>query len=152
MRIFKDNAGREWTIALSIGDIKRVKDLLGVNLFEPESGEPPLLTRIGTDIILLCDIVYCLIKVQADKLGITDEEFGRALGGEAILAAQKAFYEELIDFFRQSGRTDRSKITQIQQKLIEQVMTRINLELDKFDLEKQTDQMFGNLSINSPVV
>ncbi|MBU0717313.1 MAG: hypothetical protein KJ749_03615, partial [Planctomycetes bacterium] len=59
-----------------------VKGLLDVNLLELEAGDPPLLTRLGTDVILLCDVIFALVKPQADTSGVTDEQFGAALGGE----------------------------------------------------------------------
>ena len=99
MKTFTDNAGRAWTLALTIGAAKRVKSLLGVNLLELEAGDPPLLTRRGTDVILLCDAIFALVKPQADAAGVTDEQFAAAMGGDAILATcQTAFYEELVDF------------------------------------------------------
>ena len=75
MKAFTDSAGKTWTVCMTIDSVKRVRDLLNVNLVEPEAGDPPLLTRLGTDEILLCDVVFCLIKPQADVLGVTDEDF-----------------------------------------------------------------------------
>jgi len=107
MKTFTDTAGRTWTLALTIDAAKRVKGLLDVNLLELEAGDPPLLTRIGTDVILLCDVIFALVKPQADASGVTDEQFAAALGGETILAAQTALYEELVGFFRGLGADDR---------------------------------------------
>jgi hypothetical protein len=148
MKTFTDNAGVVWTLSLTIDSVKRVKSLLNINLLEPEAGDPPLLTRIGTDEILLCDILFCLIKPQADSLGVTDEKFGQALGGDAILAAQNAFYDELIDFFQKRGRTDRAKAAQTQQRMIVLAVQRVTDNLAKIDLQKKTEEIFGEPSIN----
>ena len=150
MKTFTDNAGRTWSIAMTIGSVKRVLDLLGVNLLEPESGTPPLMTRLGTDEILLCDVIYCLIKPQADEQGISDEQFGAALGGEAILSAQKAFYDEIIDFFRQRGRTDRAKMMEKQAQIISLSVEKAEMEIDGIDLEKSINSAFGKQSAKSP--
>lgn len=150
MKTFIDSASRTWTILLTINAVKRVRDLLGINLLEPEAGDPPLLTRLGTDEILLCDVIYCLVKPQADEKGVTDEEFGAALGGQAILAAQKAFYEELIDFFHQRGREDRVKAVTTQQKVIDLAVQRAGAKIDGVDIEKELDKAFGATSTNSP--
>jgi hypothetical protein len=146
MKAFTDNAGKTWSVSMTIDSVKRVRDLLGVNLVEPEAGDPPLLTRLGTDEILLCDVVFCLIKPQADKLGVTDEDFGRALGGDAILAAQTALYEELIDFFLKRGRPDRAKAVAAQKKMIEMAIERVKIKLESMNPEAQLDKMFGSLS------
>ena len=146
MKLFTDNAGKTWSVVMTIDSVKRVRDLISVNLVEPEAGEPPLLTRLGIDEILLCDVVYCLIKPQADALGVTDEDFGRALGGDAILAAQTALYEELIDFFQKRGRPDRAKAVAAQKKMIEMAIERVKITLDSMDPEAQLDKILGNSS------
>ncbi|HEX5442603.1 MAG TPA: hypothetical protein VFW87_02185, partial [Pirellulales bacterium] len=45
------------------------------------------------------DVLYVLCKEDADAKQVSDEDFGRALGGDAIQAAAEALVEELIDFF-----------------------------------------------------
>lgn len=134
MRTFTDSAGRTWTLALTIDAAKRARDLLKVNLLELEAGSPPLLTRLGTDVILLCDVIYALVKPQADAAGVTDAQFGAALGGEVILAAQTAFYEELVDFFRKLGRSDLAKAVAAQRKMIDLAVQRIETRIDRLDL------------------
>lgn len=143
MKTFTDNAGKTWTISLTIDSAKRVRDLMSINLLEPEAGEPPLLTRLGTDEILLCDVLFCMIKPQADSLNVTGEQFGQALGGDVILAAQNAFYDELIDFFQKRGRTDRAKAATTQQKMINLAIARVTGNLSQIDLDKKIDELFG---------
>jgi len=151
MKTFTDNAGRTWTISLTIDAAKRVRDLLKIDLLQPEEGDPPLLTRIGTDEILLCDVIYCLIKPQADQQNISDEQFGQALGGDAILSAQTAFYEELIDFFRKRGRVDRAQAVAAQKKVIDLAILKVETTLSALDLEAVIEKTFGESSGNSPV-
>ena len=106
MRTFKDNAGRTWSLTLSVWTVKKVRDLLGVDLLdlggEPATGpsdkKPGLLFRLIADPVLLVDVLYVVCKDQADGASVTDEQFGRAMGGDAIDAATKAFLEELADF------------------------------------------------------
>lgn len=150
MKSFTDNTGRSWSIVMTIGSVKRVRDLLGVNLLEPESGDPPLMTRLGTDEILLCDVIYCLIKPQAEEQGVSDEQFGAALGGEAILSAQKAFYDELIDFFQLRGRKDRAKMMEKQAQIINLSIEKAEMEIDGIDLEQSVNSAFGKPSTKSP--
>ncbi len=135
MKTFTDTAGRTWTLALTIDAAKRVKSLLDVNLLELEAGDPPLLTRLGTDVILLCDVIFALVKPQADAAGVSDHEFAAALGGDVVLAAQTAFYEELVDFFRKLGRGDMAKAVDAQRRMIDLAVARIETRLDKLDLE-----------------
>ena len=106
MRTFRDNAGRTWSLTLSVWTVKKVRDLLGVDLLdlggESATGssdkKPGLLFRLIADPVLLVDVLYVVCKDQADSASVTDEQFGRAMGGDAIDAATKAFLEELADF------------------------------------------------------
>ena len=150
MKTFTDNAGRAWTVSLTIDAAKRVKGLLDVNLLELEAGDPPLLTRLGTDVILLCDVIFALVKPQADAAGVTDEQFGAALGGEVILAAQTAFYEELVDFFRKLGRTDLAKAVDAQRRMIDLAVRRIETRIDRLDLEAAVESTLGEQSTSLP--
>ena len=150
MKTFTDNAGRAWTLSLTIDAAKRVKGLLDVNLLELEAGDPPLLTKLGTDVILLCDVIFAIVKPQADAAGVTDEQFGAALGGEVILAAQTAFYEELVDFFRKLGRTDLAKAVDAQRRMIDLTVRRIETRIDRLDLEAAVESTLGEPSTSSP--
>ena len=150
MKTFTDNAGRAWTLALTIDAAKRVKSLLDVNLLELEAGDPPLLTKLGTDVILLCDAIFALVKPQADAAGVTDEQFAAAMGGDAILAAQTAFYEELVDFFRKLGRSDLAKAVDAQRRMIDLAVQRIETRIDRLDLEAAIETTLGESSTNSP--
>jgi len=149
MKTFTDSAGRTWTLALTIDAAKRVKSLLDVNLLELEAGDPPLLTRLGTDVILLCDVIFALLKPQADAAGVSDEQFAAAMGGDAILAAQTAFYGELVDFFRKLGRTDLAKAVDAQRRMIDLAVQRIETRIDRLDLEAALETTLGEPSTNS---
>ena len=96
MKTFTDNAGRTWTIAINVDAIKRVKGLLDVNLLEVVEGT--LIERLIRDPILLCDVVYVVCKPEADEKRVSDEDFGRAMAGDAIEHATKALLEELVGF------------------------------------------------------
>ena len=154
MRTFTDSAGRTWTLSLTLDAAKRVRSLLDINLLDLESGEPPLLTRLGTDVILLCDVVFAIVKPQADTAGVSDEEFGAALGGDVILAAQTAFYEELVDFFRQLGRSDLARAVDAQRRMIELTVKGIETRIEGLDIEGEVEAILaetpGALSTSSP--
>src|SRR6056297_3020987 len=133
MKNFTDSAGRSWSIQLNIAAAKRVRDLLGVDILAPEAGHPPLMTRLGTDEILLCDLIYCLVKPQADSQNVTDEQFGSALGGDAILAAQQALYEEMCDFFRSRGRSHTAAALAKQHEMIRLAVDSLQQRIEAID-------------------
>ncbi len=94
MRTFTDNAGREWRLSLNIAEAKRVRDSLAFDLFDVGTS----IKRLSMDPILLCDVIYVLCREQADERGVSDEDFGRAMAGDAIAAATDALLEEYVDF------------------------------------------------------
>jgi hypothetical protein len=102
MARFKDNAGREWTLAVTVGAIRRVRDRLKVDLLE--AAETDLLSRLARDAVLLVDALWCLVEPEARQRGVTDEEFGRAMTGGALDGATDALVEALLDFFPRPQR------------------------------------------------
>jgi len=129
MRQFIDTSGRTWQLAMTIGSVKRVKNLLGVNLLDPLGAKPrkvrgvarkgrPLVTRLQLDPALLIDVIFALVKPQADHLGVTDEDFGEALGGEAAYGAYEAFMGEWQAFFRGLRRETEAKAIGANLKLV----------------------------------
>ena len=136
MKTFNDAAGRTWTVALTLGTAMHVKAKLDVDLLQVEVGDPPLLTRLGTDEMLLGEVLCALLEPQFDAHKVTAEDVKNAFDGRTLLAAQKAFYEELIDFFQSRGRLDRAKAVAKQMKLIEAAVSVIESRIDGIDIDK----------------
>ena len=105
MKTFTDNKGRTWEVALNIRQMKRVRDVLGVDLVNVISAtkdggvSTDTLERVANDPILLVDILWVLCEGQAKASGVTDEDFGSSLAGESVEAATRALLDELVDFF-----------------------------------------------------
>jgi hypothetical protein len=99
MHTFADNLGRTWYVAVNVTTIRRVRDALDVDLYQLVDDGMQALGRLVADPVRLADVLYVLCKDDADGKNISDENFGRALAGDAITAAAEALVEELIDFF-----------------------------------------------------
>ena len=99
MTSFRDDAGRTWLVSISVFSIKRVRALLGIDILAlVDDGMKPL-GKLMADPVQLVDVLYALCKDDADKLGMTDEDFGRAMFGDTIEKATDAFLAALVDFF-----------------------------------------------------
>ncbi|MBM4369840.1 MAG: hypothetical protein FJ102_26760 [Deltaproteobacteria bacterium] len=98
MRTFKDNGGREWTVEINVAALKRVRGLTGTDLMQVVEGSGGLIERLIKDPVLLCDVVYAVCKTEADQRSVSDEDFGRAMAGDAIEHATAALLEELVSF------------------------------------------------------
>ncbi len=105
MKQFTDTKERVWDVELNVRQMKRVRDVLGVDLVNViQAGKDgavatDTLDRVANDPILLCDILWVLCEQQAKLAGVTDEDFGSSLAGDSIETATRAFLDELVDFF-----------------------------------------------------
>jgi hypothetical protein len=134
MKTFTDNAARAWTIQVNVDALKRVKSLLEVDLMEAVDGK--LLERLLDEPVLLCDIIYALCKPQADAAGVKDEDFGRAMAGDAIDLATQALLEELVDFFPARRRALLTKVLDKLRKLDSLALATVTDRIEKIDLDK----------------
>jgi hypothetical protein len=151
MKMFRDKNSREWKIEINIGAVKRVRDLLKLDLLESgQENKIPALTQLGTDIVALIDTIFVIVKPQADQAGISDEQFAEAIGGQAGFDATNAFYEELADFFQSLGRNELAKATRAQKKMLELTIQRLEIVADQINPENEVEKIFGNLSTNLP--
>lgn len=96
MKTFRDNTSREWPVSINVHAIRRVRDATAVNLVSRDF--PALLEQLLSDPVLLCDVIYVLCKPEADALNIAAEAFGKAMSGDSVEEAMKAFFDELADF------------------------------------------------------
>ena len=139
MSSFHDNSNRLWVVSLTVDDIKRVRSLTGEDLARVMSGSPSLLDKLcgdsegNLDIITLCDILYAVCKPQLDKAGISDVEFGRAMGGDAICSGQRALMEELQLFFSGLGRAETAKAIENKQELVARAIEVITEGISRID-------------------
>ena len=137
MKTFNDATGRTWRISLTLGSAMAVKAKLGVDLLQPETGDPPLLTRLGTDEMLLGEVLCAMLESQFEAARTTEEDVRASFDGTTLLAAQKAFYDELVDFFRSRGRLDRSKAVAKQAALVEAAVRTVEARIDAIDIDEQ---------------
>lgn len=97
-RTFTDTEGRVWTVRVTYGDAKRVKQLLDLDILSlPDEGVEVIAKFLG-NVLQFIDVVYVLVKPQADALGVSDEQFGQSMSGDSLRAAREAFYGALADF------------------------------------------------------
>ena len=150
MKTFRDNTGRTWTVAVNVDAVKRVRDLLGEDLLDVQQ----VLERLFVDPILLCDVIYCVCKPQADAEGITDEKFAQAMAGDAIAEAKRALLEDLVDFFPEASEREnlRAAIGKLDQ-LAQRARGLIRARLDSPRLSRELEaalSMVGDSFGNSP--
>jgi hypothetical protein len=95
---FRDMKDRTWRLEITAYSLKAVRATTGVDLDKLVAEDTRLLTELVSDSVKFVDVLFVLVKDQADRLSVTDEEFGRSLGGDAIEAAGRAFESAFLFF------------------------------------------------------
>ena len=122
MRQFTDTKERVWEVELNVRQMKRVRDILGIDLVNViQAGKDgavatDTLDRVANDPILLVDILWVLCEGQAKAAGVTDDDFGSSLAGDSISDATRAFLDELVDFFPGARRLFLKKAVDLARK------------------------------------
>lgn len=137
---FVDLENREWKLSITIGSVRQVKETLGVDLL----GFPEILEKLSGDIYTLVNVLFVLVKPQADKLNVTDEDFGYALGGDVLEKAVDALMEELINFFPQRRRELLQKLKTKSKEYQETVLAKAEKQIESLDFTKIIPSEFGN--------
>jgi hypothetical protein len=118
MHLFKDSKDATWELRITAGTVKRCAEYLGVDIGNPTSGTPSLLTRFDSDIAFMVNVLFCVLKPKLDEKGVTDEQFAELLEGDALQAAHDAFLDELLDFFLSLRRADMAEAIRRQRQIV----------------------------------
>lgn len=157
MHTFNDTQGRTWSVTINVDAIRRVRGLLDINLLDAVEGK--LLERLVSDPVLLCDILFALVKPEAEARQVSDEDFGRALGGDVLDQATTALLEELVDFFPSGRRAVFRKALEKLKRLEAIALETATRRLESAELEQQmaaaltatlSESMPGGSSGSSP--
>jgi len=135
MAKFLDNRDRQWTITIDVDAIRRVRADPGVDLMGVLDG--PLLTKIGSDPVLLVDVLYTLCAEQAEAAKVTPRQFGQGLTGDAIEAAATALLEGLADFFPSRRRAILRQVLQRAEAMDADNLTAMEKRLAGGDLSEK---------------
>ena len=155
MKTFTDNTGRTWTLLVNVATIKRVRALCGVDLnaiIEVEDGKPSakLLERLSTDPVLLVDVLYAVCRPECEQKGVTDENFGAAMAGDAIEQATSALLDEVIDFFPEAKRLAFRKILSASRRFEEMARKRLVAVMADSSFEEKVVSELERLTGLSP--
>ncbi len=144
MRQFKDNAGRTWTVDINVATLKRVRGLTGVDLMQVIEGT--LIEKFIRDPVLLCDVVYAVCKPEADAAKVSDEEFGKAMAGDAIEAATGAVLDELISFCPSPrDRANLGQVLQATNRVLEKARDLTEKRIETLTSEGELDKLVNRM-------
>lgn len=130
MASFRDRAGREWQLTLSVAAMRAVKMQTGFDLarmFTPEA-----MTALADDPGLMVDVLWVLVAEQRPK-DMAEEDFAAVFDGDALEAAEEALTAAAIDFLPRSRRALMSSVRDKAQEI-----TRARMELVQSRLAELT--------------
>ena len=147
MASLRDKNGREWQVSVDVNAVKRVRSLCGVNIADLND-----IAKIDADDCLLVDVLYAILKPEADKASLTDEQFGEALGsGDALMRAAEALMEGISDFFRSPQQRNLLKAMMEKAKAARPMIEKAAMEkIEKMTPEAIVQSISSSSATNSP--
>jgi len=116
-RTFKDAAGREWTLKITVGDLKPVREATGVKIAELPNDNLKPFGELLKDPEKFCAVIWCLIRDDAARLDVTEAGFFKSLGGDSAEHAAHALYEAVADFCPSQTRSLLTRMARKNQEL-----------------------------------
>lgn len=129
---FTDNRGRLWDVSVTVNTIKRVRDLVGVDLSDGITA----IEAVSSDPVELCNVLFAICKPQADKAEVSDEHFGESLVGDVLGDAVDAFIEGVVDFFPEAKRRVLRAILEKSRATEMKIMEALDLNLANPELDQ----------------
>lgn len=139
MHTFKTDDGKSWEISIDIPTVKRLatRQEKPISLVDSEQVE-----ALQRNFIATADLIFDLVKDQAESRQITEEQFGRQLS-QTFVPARQALFDELLDFFRLCGRQKESAVLSAQLKLEAEEQIGTAKMIAETDLQGTIDQIFA---------
>ncbi|MBQ3822261.1 MAG: hypothetical protein II807_04350 [Thermoguttaceae bacterium] len=133
MRTFKDALGNEWTIKITIGTARRIREQMAASeaLKRVDFFDYAVVLTSLEDFLFTADLLAVVCADQLRQTNVTSDEFLDALTGESLYGATRAFIEEYVDFF--PNPTTRTRMREIVEKIEQINKTRIELIEQKID-------------------
>lgn len=159
MHKFKDKTGQEWSIELTIASARRCRDIAGADFFSTNLGE--LTTQLGQNAELLVNTIWAIVKPEAEKTGITADDFAGRFVGQTIVDATEALIGELCLFtpspkvgetLREINTRTKAIVEQAATLSLEKIRSGVVEQAAMAQVKKQLDQVTtaGASSTSSP--
>lgn len=102
MSTFADNTGHTWRVAINLGAVSRIRQKTSINLHDATLGESSRrnpVNRIVSNRDKLIAVLYVACESQADKLGLSQDDFAARFDDATVERAREALGAEVIDYF-----------------------------------------------------
>lgn len=147
MPTFCDDHGDQWLLKVTIGGVDRCRDIAGVDLLTIVGGEG--FGEFIGDPVRAAKAVYAVVRPEANRRGVSEEQFLERLSGDAMDAARNALLDGIVDFFPSPAerRARRNLLAEIRRVIAKEMET---LEAETTPERLQTLLASVNESTSSP--
>ena len=129
MPSFVDNKERPWDLLIDAPAAMRIRSDCDPKFLLNDGAEDNTYTRLATDPVLLCRVIFLLCEKQRRERGITDEDFYLEVMGKAIDRATEAMLAAIVNFTPARTREillTVAQLTQTQAKAVSMTLERIS--------------------------
>ncbi len=154
MREYKDEEGRPWRVALTIGAILRVKDMVSIDVVDDVTGavvkRPFDMADAGqiaqtfqvlrSQFATIGEVLYAVLVKQVEERKLSREEFLDGLRGDSLEAAATVLEQELVDFFPPRLRKMVALLAQKMQEVASEMMAKAEATLSAATIESLAGQ------------
>ena len=133
MKTFTDNANRTWTVAVNVGAVKRMRDLLKLDLAGDNLAD--VIGKLANDPVALVDTLWVILQAQAEAQNVSAEAFADAIAGDVITRATEALLEEIVDFFPEPKRRTMRRILELMRSAERQALERLEAMAESPEME-----------------
>jgi hypothetical protein len=102
---FRDRHNREWVLDLDVYGVEQIHKRTEVRIDQLIANKAAGLEELMSDPVKFVRVLWVLVEEQAERAGVTPEQFGRSLAGDSLEAAADAFLEALQLFSPRRLRT-----------------------------------------------
>lgn len=149
MREFKDDEGRPWRVALTVGSALRVRDMVTIDAVDDATGDvrqqpfdmvdaaniAQTFQVLRSQYAKIGEVLYALLVKQIESKSLTREEFLDGLRGDSLDSATKALEQELVDFFPQRLRKMIGLLASKMDEVQSEMLGRAEAGLEKATIE-----------------
>ena len=151
MAEFMDTKKRRWPVALTVGDIRRIRTATGVDLLSLFDEKSTALMELQTDLQLLLDVLFEATRKAREAKGVDDEEFADSLDADCAESAVNALLEALVDFFPSARRAALRAALAASNRAIETACKTATKQIEALDVEAIISAAkSGSESMNAP--
>lgn len=149
MKTFKDSRDNNWNVVINVGQIKRLRDRLDIDVARMFEDEAKVYRELIGDPVAFVNLMFVICEEQANARNVTDVQFGEAFDGDTYERAIEAFYEEMVLFFPKRQRDTltavNAKMNQARDRAVEMASERVNA----LDINQIAEQMLSGSATNS---